>query len=510
MHQYNAPLVGCALYAPPEEITTANVEAYLDRVVKDRVLVTTTTVSPPPPPTKTAPTTSPKSVPKEVQQMIASARLHVFDVTSFEALGAAIEKGRVVTTEQIAQYRERLVKGVPLYSAVDTNDIWLLAAKRERLAIGDFDTVVSVIKKLTKDELTEKREVEVSLLRSEEDRRQVLLNVQQDRKFQALYSKGDEEGLRIYVEMDSYLQLLLQYLVEAEATAPTERDEIRVLLNRFAKKRAFRVSQADMTAAFTAFQKSPLHNIRKLKNDLEFALTRELSDENMEHIRGTFNKLVEEYKKTGIEVNGWPALDRRWTTDNAEAGVKNVYYIPQNARTYFRDALVAVNTYLQNPSVSGFPELALRKWDERRKNAIDTAREQEDLEFIKQYTDRGDKMLSFEDLETYSGYVMSLLSDYNGDDTLRKLAGFKLEDASALSVKFVFNVDIVTTFDALRKWQSVVYSQKPAYFSGPASNAIPVVPIPKTDRWRKVYLFLVQAIVNDIFQPALSRTDFVA
>ncbi len=284
MHQYNTPLQGCALNMPPEEITMGNVEEYLDRVVKDRKTVTTTKPVPK--------ATAPKPVPKEVQQMIASAKLHGFDVKSFEDLGTAIQQGRVVTPEQIDQYRERLLKGVPLYSVVDTNDQWLLAAKRQRLAIDDFDNVISVLKKLTKDDLTEKRQVEATLLQPQGDRVQVLLDVQRDRKFIALYSKKDAEGLRAHTKMDSYLNALLQYLIEAEATAPTEHDEIRNLLDRFAKKRAFRGSQADMKAAFLAFQKNPLHQIRGLKNDLAFALDRELTDDNLEHIRETINKLL--------------------------------------------------------------------------------------------------------------------------------------------------------------------------------------------------------------------------
>ncbi len=203
-------------------------------------------------------------------------------------------------------------------------------------------------------------------------------------------------------------------------------------------------------------------------------------------------------------------LDRRWTTDRTKNDLDNVYYIPQQTRAYFKDALLAMYIYLQDPSKSDFPSSALNRWREQRDYTRSVEEETDVLEFIKEYTDRGDKMLSYDKLEEYSGYVMSLLSDYTGEEVLRRLAGFQLEDANALSVKFVTTSDTIKNFDALRMWQSVIYSRNPAYFSGPNSNTIPVVPIPKTDPWRKAYLFLVEAIVNDIYKRAPDRFSFVS
>ena len=144
MHQYNEPLLGCALYSR-ETVDVSNVEAYLDRVVKDRGV---TKIVP-----KQAQTTT-FAVPQEILDLIETARR--YGLTSIEndldTIRRAFQLGRKVKQSQVDAQRALVAESVPLQQllpfgkTVDTRDQWILEAKRKSLDERTFQRLLLMLR----------------------------------------------------------------------------------------------------------------------------------------------------------------------------------------------------------------------------------------------------------------------------------------------------------------------------------------------------------------------------
>lgn len=518
MYLYNAPLMGSALY--PRQVTD-DVEAYLDRMVHGRIVVPRSRppqgarpkekeeAVTPPAPTKIPGPSPPQKrpIPEALVTWIAelsksAARYNgaqklvdeLKNITfRLEQEGAAQFMSTYL--DQIKKVEQELLATVPLYEALDVNDQWLIDKKR-RLLNNDkrFLSLFDGLKKL-KAYPEERALLETAAMRPDNDFEQILLDVQKDHKFWTFYTSQDVQ-LRTYVKGDMYLEKLLGYMDEILKMEYAGPEDAKTFLV-YAKKPEFRKGEeAKMDNAYTAFKTAPLRPIKGLLNTLETALTREFTQQNLELIRGTVQRLVQKYSDAKVPVLVPPFFADPWTIEYDDSDAK--YYIPENDRRLFADFLGAYFVYLQNPAVNKYPKPMLQKWEEDRERGISRVQLEKTDAWIKEYTNQ-DEMFSDHILETTSGTALSIIEPGNVD--LRTFAGFKMGKDNAIAVKFVTSGKKLTNMDALINWRKDVYAAQSVYFK----NNVTI--FPKDDNGRRLYLYLIQKIWELIAHPVPEKEE---
>lgn len=500
MHQYNEPLLGCSLYVR-EEITASNVDAYLDRVVKDRQATGVSKAK-----------TVPKPVPTDVLAMIESAKR--YGLNDFDVLRQAYAEGQDVSAATVAGYRSRLLHTIPLYKAVDINDEWLIDAIR---VYFKNDTLFEQALFMLHTEMRENDRQLISRLvygRSYAALEGLLKKFEMDTAFvQAVQKRDLKEAQRIASD-DTYMQKLLNHIKVVLDNPHRDTTDVSDAL-KFAVKKPFRKvdQEKQMEKWAQGYVKSmPLQKIPGTINDLRKMLPSGVLD--VENFQRLLRELIALLSQTqGITIGLWENFgNKTWTTDPAKEGA---YLIPVQFSATFREFLALFVQYLDGvwfrkreyADLRRDIDVAFDAMEKKRALAVKKAvtdynEAEEDADLVNAAT----LQLSFEQLQdVYSPVAFEVLAKRFGKDApgLLEYVGIVYGSTRMMGVYFVNPQTEPRTRADLDAFILNVFSD---IDSGPFVQDQKLLPYPRTDSWKAVLQYQIGKL-HEVYKAGFRDVD---